>query len=397
MSLYEKRIKNRLPSAFTMSIILHIIFVLVLLVYPHKYPAIKQDSSIPVEWVENVPKPELKHKERLKEPIKKQNDPERRVGRDVANKLQSQFDIDEVIKRSKRIPQKNVEINRSEEAKFIPWIMSDADLPDAEASNISRLVSSEGTIDGVGEVTGRMRVKGRGGGLWIVESYGKGNGDGSGGDGGGGILDIPEGWDKISDRFGIIDFLRERAGPQQVAYCLDVSASMQAAGLRKLELAKNAIRDSLLMLKDTDSFNIIAFANVTVQMSKEMLPADMKSIRKAFKYLDKFTSQNIANNRGTDLLGAIELALKSNPSVIVLITDGLPAEGIVKGRQIETNPDKIIKVVQEQNVNHASIYVVGLEITLRESPGASLLLALAEQSGGRTKFISSEQLAGYTE
>ncbi|MFQ6042180.1 MAG: VWA domain-containing protein [Candidatus Poribacteria bacterium] len=396
MSLYTGRIKNRLPSAFTISIVLHIIFALVLLFYPRRYPTIRQDSSIPVEWVKNVPRPELKHKERLKETIKKQNNPERRVGRDVANKLQSQFDIDEVIKRSKRIPQKNVEINRSEEAKFIPWVMSEADLPDAEASNISRLVSSDGPIDGEGEVTGRMRVKGRGGGLWIVESYGKGDGDGSG-DGGGGILDIPEGWNKISDRFGMIDFLKELSGPQQIAYCLDVSASMQAAGLRKLELAKDAIHDSLLMLKETDSFNIIAFATVTVQMSKEMLPADMKSVQKAFRYLDKFTPQGIANNRGTDLLGAIELALKSNPSVIVLITDGLPAGGNVKGRQIETNPDKIIKAVQEQNVNHASIYVVGLEITLRESPGASLLLALAEQSGGRTKFISSEQLAGYTE
>jgi hypothetical protein len=343
-----------------------------------------------------LPKPELKHKERLKEPIKKQDNPERRVGREAANKLQSQFDIDEVIKRSKRIPQKNVELNRSEEAQFIPWLMSDAALPDAEASNISRLVSSAGPTDGVGEVTGRMRVKGRGNGLWIVESYGKGDGDGSG-NGGGGILNIPEGWDKISDRFGMIDFLKELSGPQQIAYCLDVSASMQAAGLRKLDLAKDAIHDSLLMLKDADSFNIIAFASVTVQMSKEMLSADMDSIQKAFKYLNKFTPQSIANNRGTDLLGAIELALRSNPSVIVLITDGLPAGGQVKGRQIETNPDKIIKAVQEQNVNHASIYVVGLEITLRESPGASLLLALAEQSSGRTKFISSEQLAGYME
>ena len=397
MFLYTERIKNRLPSSFTISIILHIIFALVLVFYPQKYSPIRQDVSIPVEWVKNVPKPELKHKERLKQPIKKQNDPERKVGREAANKLQSQFDINEVIKKSKRIAQKNVEINRSEEAKFIPWVMSDADLPDAEASNISRLVSSDGPIDGDGEVTGRMRVKGHGGGLWIVESYGNGDGDGSGGDGGGGILNIPEGWDKISDRFGMIDFLKELSGPQQIAYCLDISASMQAAGLRKLVLAKDAIHDSLLMLKDTDSFNIIAFAGVTTQMSNKMLSADMQNIQQAFRHLEKFTPQSIANNRGTDLLGAIKLALKSNPSVIVLITDGLPAGGVVKGRQIETNPDKIIKAVQEQNLNHASIYVVGLEITLKESPGASLLIALAEQNNGRTKFIGGEELTEYTE
>ncbi|MBC8231244.1 VWA domain-containing protein [bacterium] len=396
MSLYGRRIKYRLRSSFSISIILHIIFLLVLLFYPRKYTAIRQDVSIPVDWIENVPKPELKRKEQLKQPIEKQNNPERRVGREAANKLQSQFDINEVIKRSKRIPQKNVEINKSEDAKFIPWVMSDADLPDSEASNISRLVSSNGPTDGDGEVTGRMRVKGRGGGLWIVESYGKGDGDGSG-DGGSGILGIPEGWDKISDRFGMIDFLKELSGPQQVAYCLDVSASMQAAGLKKLDLAKDAIHDSLWMLKDTDSFNIITFAGVTVQMNNQMLPANVQNTKKASKYLEKFTPTSIANNRGTDLLGAIKLALKSNPSVIVLITDGLPAGSAVKNRQIETNPGNIIKAVQEQNVNHASIYVVGLEITLKESPGASLLIALAEDNNGRTKLISDEQLVEYGE
>ena len=395
-----RSIKNRLPSAFTISIILHVVFVMLLFLYPRKYKSIEPEVSIPVEWVKNVPKPELKEtKDRLKQPIKKKDDPERRVGREAANKLESQFDIDEVIKKSKRIVQKNVEINRSEEAQFIPWVMSDADLPDAEASRISRMVSSDGPIDGDGEVTGRVRAKGRGtGGLWrIVEAYGKGDGDGSGGGDGGGLLDIPEGWDKISDRFGMINFLKELSGPQQIAYCLDVSASMQAAGLKKLSLAKDAIHDSLLMLKDTDSFNIISFAGLTVQMNKEMLPADMQNVQKAFKYLDRFTPASIANNTGTDILGAIELALESNPSVIVLITDGLPAKGRVKNKDIEINPEKIIQTIQKQNSIGANIYVVGLEITLEDSPGASLLLALAEQNNGRTKFVSGERLTGYTE
>jgi len=406
MSLYVERIKNRLPSAFTISIVLHVILALILFLYPQKYSIPTKDNTISVEWVKNVPKPELKqHKERLKEPIKKQNNPERVVGREAENKMmrQSQFDIDEVIKKSKRIVQQNVEINRSEPAKFIPWVMTDADLPDAEASNISRMVSAKGPIDGDGEVTGRVRVKGHGDGLSLIESYGKGKGNGSG-DGGGGILDIPEGWDKISDRFGIIDFLKEQSGPQQVAYCLDISASMQAAGLRKLDLAKDAIHDSLLMLRETDSFNIITFSSATEQMDDSMLPANMQSVKKAFKYLDKFTPRSIVNNWGTDLLSAIELALKSNPSVIVLITDGIPVESSrggasvpAQGKKIETNPDKIIKIVQAQNVNHASIYVVGLEITLKESPGASLLSALAEQNNGRTKFIGGEELVGYTE
>ena len=98
-------------------------------------------------------------------------------------------------------------------------------------------------------MTGRVRAAGRGrGGLGLIERYGTGDGDGSGGDGGGGgFLGIPEGWDKIGDQLGMINFIRELSGPQQVVYCLDVSASMSAAGLRKLELSTESIRDALLM------------------------------------------------------------------------------------------------------------------------------------------------------
>ena len=35
------------------------------------------------------------------------------------------------------------------------------------------------------------------------------------------------------DKLGIIEFIEEAEGPQQVVFCLDVSASMQAVGLRK--------------------------------------------------------------------------------------------------------------------------------------------------------------------
>ncbi len=67
----------------------------------------------------------------------------------------------------------------------------------------------------------------------------------------------------------------------------------------------------------------------------------------------------------------------------------------MKSRQIETDPDKIIKAVEAKNVNHASIYVIGLEMTLRESPGASLLVALAKHNNGRVKLIGGKELVKY--
>ena len=131
-------------------------------------------------------------------------------------------------------------------------------------------------------------------------------------------------------------------------------------------MSTESIRDALLMLKEEDHFNIITFASTTKKMSDSMLPANLQNIEKSFKYLRKFTPQSTRNNLGTDLLGAIDLSLQFNPSVIVLVTDGLPTPGRVKSRQIETAPDKIIKAVKTKNVNHASIYVIGLEMTLKE-------------------------------
>ena len=397
MFAYAKQIRNRIQSAFMLSIIIHIAFALMLMFYPKKYTDIGQDETIPVEWVKGLPKPELKQREQqLKQPVKPKMDPERKVGREAKMMLASPNEVAEVIEKSKRPVNKSVEMNTAQPAEFIPWVMSDAELPDAEASNISWMVSAPGYGDGDGRVTGRVRAAGHGrGGLGLIERYGTGDGDGSGDGGGGGFLGIPEGWDKIGDQLGMIDFIRERSGPQQVVYCLDVSASMSAAGLRKLELSTESIRDALLMLGEEDHFNIITFASTASKMSDSMLPATLQNIEKSFKYLRKFNPRSTKQNLGTDLLGAIDLSLQFNPSVIVLVTDGLPTPGRVKSRQIETDPDKIIKAVEAKNVNHASIYVVGLEMTLRKSPGANLLIALAKHNNGRAKLIGGKELVNY--
>ena len=398
MFAYTKQIRNRIQSSFMISIIIHIAFVMIILFYPRTYPDIGKDETIPVEWVKGLPKPELKQREQqLKQPTKPKMDPERKVGREAKMMLASPNKVAEVIEKGKRPVSKGVEMITAEPAKF--WVRSDADLPDAEASNISRMVSAPGYGDGDGRVTGWVRAGGHGrGGLGLIERYGTGDGDGSGGEGdggGGGFLGIPEGWDKIGDQLGMIDFIRERSGPQQVVYCLDVSASMSAAGLRKLELSIESIRDALLMLREEDHFNIITFASTASKMSDSMLPATLQNIEKSFKYLRKFNPRSTKQNLGTDLLGAVDLSLQFNPSVIVLVTDGLPTPGRVQSRQIETNPDKIIKAVQTRNVNHASIYVVGLEMTLRKSPGASLLIALAKHNNGRVKLIGGKELVKY--
>ncbi len=121
----------------------------------------------------------------------------------------------------------------------------------------------------------------------------------------------------------------------------------------------------------------------------------MGNIEAASKYLDRFTPERIANNQGTNILGALEKALEMNSSIIVLVTDGLPTKQN-KYDNIEDSTGKILESVSKKNVNHASIYVVGLEIDLKHSRGAELLVQLTDQNNGQLKLIDSDLLVKYS-
>lgn len=290
--------------------------------------------------------------------------------------------MDEVVKLSPRVVLEDVEVNKAPLSEVIPDVMTDAQLREAEASNLSRLIAQPGRTDGRGVVTGRVRARGDGSGRFRGE--GQGGGDGLLGGGG---------KSGISDRLGIIDFLNEFDGPQNVVYCLDVSASMQAAGLRKLFLAVRSLKNSALMLGDEDTLNLVTFSTQAKAMHREMLPANAPNIERTLKYLDKFTPESIQFNTGTNILAALETALALNPSIIVLITDGLPTTD--PNYPIEVNKDVILEKVREMNVNNAIIYVVALEIDVKRSPGAKLLVSLAEENKGKIKVVGTDLLHEY--
>lgn len=380
--------KTRRRSALLISLILHMIVGIAYIFTPEKEDATDTDL-IAIEWVKDVPKPQLR-KIQNKPPLKmKAYKPDKRLGREAKNKLveSSPHKITQVARISQRIVYENLELNTAAPSEKIPRLMTAAELRDAEASNLERLVSHPGRTDGQGELTGRVRVRGWRNGRFLVDSYGDFR-DGILGGGG------SEG---IADRLGLINYLNEFDGPQQVVYCLDVSASMQAAGLKKLELAIKSIQDSLLMLGDDDQFNIVTFSAHANAWKEEMPPATMDNIEAAIKYLDRFTPARIANNHGTNLLEAMEKSLEINPSILVLVTDGLPTASRNSADGIETNASKILAAVREKNVNRASIYVVGLEIDLARSRGAELLVYLTDQNNGKLKLIDTDQIVRYAQ
>ena len=382
-----QRRKNRMRSVILLSLILHMIIIIVYLFLPLNQLAEEDMDVFAVDLLDDPDAPK-KRKQRLKPPLtKKLLDPNQKLARDAMDrKIESARNkIDEVVKLSPRVVLEDVEVNKAPVSEVIPDVMTDAQLRDAEASNLSRLVSQPGRTDGRGIVTGRVRAKGDG--------MGRFRGDGQGG--GDGLLG-GGGKSGTSDRLGIIDFLNEFGGPKDVVYCLDVSASMQAAGLNKLELAVNSIKDSVLMLGDESTLNVVTFSTLAKAMHREMLPANAANIERTLRHLDRFTPERIQSNVGTNILAALESALTLDSSVIVLVTDGLPMT-VSGGSFIETNAQKILDAVREQNRNNAAIYVVALEIDLRRSPGAHLLVSLAEEHSGKVKVIGTQKLAELTE
>ncbi|MDE0681819.1 MAG: VWA domain-containing protein [Candidatus Poribacteria bacterium] len=381
-----QRRKNRMRSVILLSLILHLIIVIVYLFLPINQIAQEDKDVLAVDLL-NDPEAPKKRKQKPKPPLtKKVYDPNQQLARDAMDKRieSARNKMDEVIKLSPRVVLEDVEVNKAPLSEIVPDVMTDAKLRDAEASNLSRLIAQPGQTDGRGIVTGRVRAKGDG--------MGRFRGDGQGG--GDGLLG-GGGKSGTSDRLGIIDFLNEFGGPKDVVYCLDVSASMQAAGLNKLELAVNSLKDSVLMLGDADTLNVVAFSTQASTMHKEMLPANVANIERTLRYLDRFTPERIQSNVGTNILAALEGALTLDPSVIVLVTDGLPTT--VGGYDIETNTQKILDVVREGNRNNAAIYVVALEIDLKRSAGAQLLVSLAEEHNGKIKVIGTQRLAELTE
>ncbi len=377
----EKR-KTRMKSIILLSLIFHMSIAIVYLFLPLSAITNEQADALAFDLFKE-PDPLLERKLRPKPPLsKKLLKPEQKLAKDAEQKKidAAKNERDEVVKLSERIVIHDVEVNNAPINELVPDLMTDAKLREAEASNLSRLISQPGRTDGVGLVTGRVRARGDGSGKF------RGSSQGGGGDGlleGGGASGY-------KDPLGIIKFLNDLDGPQNVVYCLDISASMQAAGLNKLELALNAVKDSVLMLGSDDTFNIVPFSTNARMMSEKLLPADEKNIKHALFYLDSFTPESIQNNRGTNILAALEKAFTLDSSVIVLVTDGLPTT--IKGHEIETNPQKILDYVNEINTNKARIYVVALEIDLRLSVGAYLLENLAYEHNGEIKVVGSKDL-----
>ena len=387
--LDTERRRNRMRSVVLLSLILHMIIVIVYLFLPLNRLSHEQEDAYAVDLLNDAEAPRKRNLKPKPPLTKKLYDPNEQLARNAEDRKieTTRNKIDEVMKLSPRVVLEDVEVNKAPLSEVIPDVMTDAQLRDAEASNLSRLISQPGQTDGRGIVTGRVRARGDGG-MGRFRGSGQGGGDGLLGGGG---------KDGAADRLGIINFLNELDGPKDVVYCLDITASMQAAGMKKLPLAINALKDSVVMLGNDDRLNVVAFSATAKAMSENMLPANAANIERTLKYLDRFTPRSIQGNADTNILSALEAALAFEPTVVVLITDGLPQVDSDAAVYIETDPQTILDTVDERNISNAAIYVVALEFDFKLSHAAELLVPLAEEHNGKIKAIDGGQLFEFAE
>lgn len=133
--------------------------------------------------------------------------------------------------------------------------------------------------------------------------------------------------------------------PREYIFVLDVSGSMFGY---PLDTAKGLIRDLVTNLNETDTFNLILFANESTILSSNSLPATAQNVKTAVKLIEEQEGGG-----GTSLLPALEDAIaipKEDDTArsIVIITDGYIS-----------NDDEVISCITD-NMNSASFFSFGI-------------------------------------
>jgi Ca-activated chloride channel family protein len=111
----------------------------------------------------------------------------------------------------------------------------------------------------------------------------------------------------------------EQVPPREYIFVLDVSGSMNGY---PIDTAKTLMRDLANVLKPTDTFNVVVFADGSQTFSPSSIPATARNLQSAFQFIGPKRGSG-----GTELLAAIKraLAIPRQDGVartVVLLTDG---------------------------------------------------------------------------
>ncbi len=146
------------------------------------------------------------------------------------------------------------------------------------------------------------------------------------------------------------DLPTEEIVGKQVTFVVDTSGSMSG---EKMESARKVLEYCLEHLSSDDLFNVIRFSSTTEAFYESLVSASEKNVKDAVERIEDINPLG-----GTAIESALRTALKQPvekdvPHFVIFITDGMPTVG-------ETDPDAIVKMVNELNAGKASLFAFGV-------------------------------------
>ncbi len=176
----------------------------------------------------------------------------------------------------------------------------------------------------------------------------------------------------IKPRFPVRE---KNALPKDVVFVVDASGSM---GGRKIKQARGALRFCVSQLNSGDRFDIIRFSGSTSRFGGRLTEAGARQKDDAFYFID-----NIRPAGGTNIHQALREALdilnvpgEGRTKSIIMLTDGLPTEGL-------TDVRRIVESLNLNALNDIRLFSFGVGFDVN----TYLLDRLAEESAGRTEYV----------
>ncbi len=160
--------------------------------------------------------------------------------------------------------------------------------------------------------------------------------------------------------------------PRDLVLVLDTSSSMSDI---KMQQAKKALKFCLSQLKAEDRFGVIKFSTTVTPFRDKLIEANKDYIEAATKWVD-----GLKPSGGTAIWPALDEAMGmrssdvGRPFTMVFFTDGQPTVDI-------TNPDAILKKVQEKNTGNTRIFTFGV--------GDDVNAAMLDQLADSTRAVAT--------